>query len=77
MSVLSEHNKRLCQLVPSAGRRNELRAFAYNILERGDSMDNAILMAMREKGISLSIAREVVAWVASNSFNQRNGIVRS
>lgn len=77
MSVLSDHNKRLCQLIPSAGRRNELRAFAYNILERGDSMDNAIRMAMREKGISLPVAREVVAWVATNSFNQQSGIVRN
>lgn len=77
MSVLSDHNKRLCQLIPSAGRRNELRAFAYNILERGDSIENAIRMAMREKGISLPVAREVVVWVASNSFKQQSEIVRN
>jgi hypothetical protein len=77
MSVLSDQNKRLCELVPSKGRRNELRAFAYSILERGDSIDTAILMSMREKQISLPVAREIVAWVAANSFNLREGIVRN
>jgi len=77
VSVLSDHNKRLCQLVPSASRRNELRTFAYIILERGDSMDTAILMTVREKGIALPVAREVVAWVATNLFSQQNGIARN
>ncbi len=59
---------RLTQLVPSKTRRNELRAFAYILLERGESLDNTILMLVREKRVDTTIAREIVLWVNNNSF---------
>jgi hypothetical protein len=36
-------------------------------------MDDAILMTMREKGVDMLLAREVVMWVAGNSFAKRTG----
>lgn len=63
MSFISNENKRICELIPSAGRRNELRAFAYESLERKTDIDTAILVMMRDKQTSLLVAREVVMWI--------------
>jgi hypothetical protein len=59
---------RLTRLVPSKTRRYDLKAFAYVLLERGESLDNTILMMMREKRVAWLIAAEVTNWVRGHSF---------
>jgi hypothetical protein len=59
---------RLTQLVPSKGRRYDLKEFAYTLLTRGESVENVILMMKREKRVDSLIATEITAWVIARSF---------
>jgi hypothetical protein len=58
----------LTQLVPSKGRRYDLRDFAYSLLVRGESAENVILMMKREKRVDSLIATEITAWVIARSL---------
>jgi hypothetical protein len=58
----------LTQLVPSKGRRYDLKEFAYTLLTRGESVENVILMMKREKRVDSLIATEITAWVIARSF---------
>ncbi len=72
MNVRLTRTQRICQLVPSAGRRNELRAFAYEALQNEPDIDIAILAMMQEKKTSFLVAREVVMWIAKRYMKEEN-----
>ncbi len=64
---------RICKLVPSKSRRNELCTLAYEFLARGEAMETAVAMLMREKRERWEVAAEVVLWTQYNSFVEWGG----
>lgn len=70
LQINQTRTRRICQIVPSATARYDLRAFAYTEIERHGSIDAAIIALMFEKQVSFLVSREIVIWVVSNLFKE-------
>lgn len=64
--------QRICQLVPSATARYDLRAFAYTEIEQHGNVDAAIIAMMLHRQTSLLVSREIVMWVVTNLFKKES-----